>query len=60
MPIWAMGGANTTLPTEGVVLEGVDVGGVQPSRGPENVGVAICMVCLELGKLVGGVGVTVQ
>jgi len=33
MPIWVMGGANTMLSIEGVVLEGVDVGDMQPSYG---------------------------
>ncbi len=48
------------LSIEGVVLKGVDVGDVQPSYELENVGFIIYMVWLEVGKLVGEVGVTVQ
>jgi len=55
-----MGGANTTLSTEGVVLKGVDVGNVQPSCEPKKVGFAICTVWPEFSKLVGQVGVTAQ
>ena len=55
-----MGGANTMLSTEGVVLEGVDIGDVWPSRRLENVDIAICTVWLEVSKLMGRVGVTVQ
>ncbi len=60
MPIWVIGGANTALSTEDVVLKGVDVGDMQPSCRLENESIAICTVWPELGKLVGGVGVTVQ
>ena len=60
MPIWVMGGTNTALPTEGVVLEGVDIGDVRPSRRLENMDIAIHMVWLEVSKLMGRVGVTVQ
>ena len=55
-----MGGANTMLGTEGDVLKGVDVGDVQSSRGLENGGVPIHSVWMELGELVGGIGVAVQ
>ncbi len=55
-----MGRANTTLGTEGNVLEGVDVGDVWSSCGLENGGIPICMVWTELSELVGRVGVTVQ
>ncbi len=55
-----MGGANTALSTEGVVLEGVDVGDMWPRWKPKNVGFTIRMVWLKGGKLVGRVGVTVQ
>ena len=48
------------LSTEGVVLEGVDVGDMWPSCRPENVGFAIHTVWPEVGKLVGRVGVTAQ
>ncbi len=60
MPIWVMGGANTMLSTEGVMLEGVNVGGMQSDHGLENGGVTIHMIQMELSKLVGGVEVTVQ
>jgi len=55
-----MGEANTVLSIEGVVLKGVDIGDMWPSRGLENMGLTIYMVWLEVGKLVGGVGVTAQ
>jgi len=55
-----MGGANTALSTEGTVLKGVDVGDMWSSHGLENGGVPICMVWMEWGELVGGVGVAVQ
>ncbi len=55
-----MGGANTTLSTEGVVLEGVYVGDMQPSHRLENEGIAIYTVWPKVGKLVGRVGVTAQ
>ncbi len=60
MPIWVVGRANTALPAEGVVLEGVDIGDVWPSHRLENVDVTIHMVWLEASKLMVGVGVTVQ
>ena len=60
MPIWVIGGANTTLPTEGVVLKGMDVSDMWPRWKPEDVGFTICTVWLELGTLVGGVGVAAQ
>jgi len=55
-----MGGANTALSTEGVVLEGVDIGDMQPSHRLENKGIAIYTVWPKVGKLVGRVGVTAQ
>ena len=60
MPIWVIGGANTALSTEGDMLEGVDVGDVQSSRGLEDSGVTIRLVWMECGELVSGVGVAVQ
>ncbi len=60
MPIWVIGRTSVVLSTEGLVLEGVDMGDVQSSHRLENVGVAIHMVWLELSELVGIEGVTVQ
>ncbi len=60
MPIWVMGGANTVLSIEGVVLEGVDVNDMRPSHKLENGRVPVHMVWIELNKLMSGVRVAVQ
>ena len=60
MPIWVIGRTSIALGTEGLMLKGVDIGDVQPSHRPEDVGVAIHTVWLELGELVGSEGVAVQ
>ena len=54
-----MGGANTMLPIEGVVLKGVDVGDVWPSCKLKSIGIAIHTVWTKLNKLVGGVRIAV-
>ncbi len=48
-----MGGANTMLPTEGVVLKGVDIGDMRPSHRLEKVALTIHTVWPELSELVG-------
>ncbi len=60
MPIWIMGKTSVALSTEGLVLKGVDIGDVWSNCRLENSGIAIHTIWVELGKLVGGVGVTVQ
>ncbi len=55
-----MGGANNLLPTEGVMLKGVDVGDVWPNHRLENGGVTICTIWAELDELVSRIGVAVQ
>ena len=58
--MWVMGGANTTLGTEGDMLEGVDVSDVRSSCGLENGGIPIRTVWTELGELVGRVRIAAQ
>ncbi len=60
MPIWVMGGANTTLSTEGAVLKGVDMSDMWPSYKLKSIGIAIHMVWMELDELVSGVRIAVQ
>jgi len=60
MPIWVMGGANTTLSTEGAVLKGADMSDMWPSYKFESIGIAIYMVWMELDELVSGVRIAVQ
>ncbi len=43
-PIWVMGRANTVLPTEGVVLKGVNVDDMQSSHRLENGRVTIHII----------------
>jgi len=55
-----MGGANTTLSTEGAVLKGVDMSDMWPSYKLKSIGIAIHMVWMELDELVSGVRIAVQ
>ena len=55
-----MSGTNTRFSTEALVLKGICVGEMRPSRKLKSIGITICVVWLEFGKLVSGIGVTAQ